>query len=613
MCGIAGFIDSSLSNKEQADSLLEKMLETIAHRGPDARGKWIDLPVALGQNRLAIIDLSEDGNQPMFYDDYVITFNGEIYNYIEVREELIKKGYHFKTSSDTEVILVAYKEYGEACVNYFVGMWAFAIYTKSSGKLFVSRDRFGIKPFYYIHSGNKFYFGSEYKPLKVSPVFTNEINLNSVCRGLQLGWITYQDETYFTQIKQLPAACNLVFEKGNITIHKYWDIDFNRKFDGTFEDKKTAFKNLFKNSINLHMRSDVEIAVCLSGGIDSSALSSFMSILYPEKKFKSFSIYYDGKNEVDERPFINSVHEKYPNILLNLYQPRQDEIIDLVSKIFYISDIPATGSSFISHYYLIEQIHKQGIKVVLDGQGADEYLAGYMHSMYRYFADELRGFQMGSFISDFRIHAQNQNKSIAETFDVLGKSVLSSILDEQQLYAFEYKHYFPNILNNHTSNNSVPFNMNSRSSSKLNSFLYQLLTISSLPTILHYVDRMTMAHSVESRVPFLDHRLIELAFSFSNSDKINKSVTKYILRESLKDVLPDKVYNRKDKKGFVTPGEINWLRKPLRHLLDIDYSNFDYWNKNATEKVIHDYLAGNNKNAKLVWRIATLNHWLKNI
>jgi asparagine synthase (glutamine-hydrolysing) len=136
---------------------------------------------------------------------------------------------------------------------------------------------------------------------------------------------------------------------------------------------------------------------------------------------------------------------------------------------------------------------------------------------------------------------------------------------------------------------------------------------SSLPTILHYVDRMTMAHSIESRVPFLDHRLIELAFSLSNEDKINKSVTKYILRESLKDVLPEKVYNRRDKKGFVTPGEINWLRKPLRNLLDIDYSNFDYWDKNTTEKIIADYLNGNNKNSKLVWRIATLNYWLKNI
>src|ERR1035441_8213694 len=535
MCGIAGFIDPSLSNKEQADSLLEKMLETIAHRGPDARGKWIDLPVALGQNRLAIIDLSEDGNQPMFYDDFVITFNGEIYNYLELKEELIKKGYQFRTSSDTEVILVAYKEYGESCVNYFVGMWAFAIYTKSTGKLFASRDRFGIKPFYYIHSGDKFYFGSEYKPLKISPVFSSEINLNQISRGLQFGWITYNDETYFEQLKQLPAASNLVYDKGKITINKYWDIDFNKKFDGTFEDKKKVFKDLFQDSINIHMRSDVEIAVCLSGGIDSSALSSFMSILNPDKKFQSFSIYYEGKNEVDERPFINSVHDKYPNILLNLYQPSQEEIINMVSKIFYVSDIPSTGSSFISHYYLVEQIHKQGIKVVIDGQGADEYLGGYMHSMYRFFADELRTFKFGQFMSDLKINSQNQNKGFAGTLDVLGKSVLSTFMDEQQLYAFEYKHYYPNVLNIPISKNKVPFIMDSPSSSKLNSFLYQLLMTSSLPTILHYVDRMTMAHSIESRVPFLDHRLIELAFSLSNEDKINKSVTKYILRESLKD------------------------------------------------------------------------------
>ena len=610
MCGIAGFIDSSFSN-DKADVLLEQMLESIAHRGPDARGKWCNSSVALGQNRLAIIDLSADGNQPMFYEDYVLVFNGEIYNYIEVKAELIKKGYEFKTSSDSEVILVAYKEWGAACVNYFVGMWAIVIYEKTTGKLFVSRDRFGIKPLYYIQSGDKFYFGSEYKPLKLSPLFTNDLNLNQVYRGLQLGWITYHDETYFTKIIQLPAACNLTFHNGTVSVNKYWDVDLNKSFDGNFEEKKQAFKDLFKDSIYLHMRSDVEIAICLSGGLDSSALSSYMTTLYPEKKFKSYSIYYDGKNEVDERPFINAVNEKYPNILLNLYKPEQDEIINLFSKILYASDVPATASSFISHYYLVEQIHKQGIKVVMDGQGSDEYLAGYMHSMYRYFADELINFQLGRFASDFKIHVKNQHKGIGGAIDLFGKSFLSSMLSEQQLYSFEYNNYFPNVLNRKTK--EVPFKLDSRPTSKLNSFLYSLLTASSLPSILHYVDRMTMAHSIESRVPFLDHRLIELAFSFSNSDKINKSVSKYILRESLKDILPEKVYNRKDKKGFVTPGETNWLRKPLRHLLDIDYSNFEHWNKEATQKIIADYLAGNNKNAKLVWRIATLNYWIKNI
>jgi asparagine synthase (glutamine-hydrolysing) len=610
MCGIAGFIDPQL-NLTKSHPTLDKMLQAIAHRGPDSRGTYFEGPLAFGHNRLAIIDLSADGNQPMEYFDSVIVFNGEIYNYIEVREQLIRKGYHFKTKSDTEVILAAYREYGTQCVNHFIGMWAFVLWDKKEQLLFCSNDRFGIKPFYYIHLGDRFYFGSEYKALKQSPLFTNDVNLDQVSRGLQLGWIVYQDETYFNCLKILPAASNLIFKNAECRIEKYWDIDFTRKSSSTFEEKKYELRELFRDSISLHMRSDVEVAICLSGGIDSSGLSSFMSVLYPQKDLRSFSIYYDGKNEVDERPFIKAVTDRYSNIKPNLYKPEQDEIIGLCEEIFYSADVPASGSSFMSHYYLVKEIAKKNVKVVLDGQGSDEYLGGYMHSMYRAFADELTSMQIGKFGRDFSLHASNQNLNSGEKFDVLGKSIMSVFSSEQRLYEMEYKHYFPGVLQYKPGN--IPFHLNHKPANKLTNFLFHLLGTTSLPTILHYVDRMTMAHSVESRVPFLDHRLVELAFSFSNDDKINRGTTKYVLREALKNELPPTVYERKDKKGFVTPGETNWLRKPLRKLLNIDYSNFGHWNKEKTEKIINEYLAGNNRHAKLVWRIATLNHWLKNI
>ena len=205
MCGISGFIDETLG-RDDAEKIISRMLESISHRGPDARDTWIDMPVVLGHNRLSIIDLSKEGNQPMHYFDSSIVYNGEIYNYIEVREQLKTEGYSFQTQSDTEVIQAAYHAYGRDCVNKFVGMWAFALWDKKKQELFCSRDRFGIKPFYYIHDGGRFYFGSEYKALKQTPVFSNDLNLDQISRGLQLGWVCYEDETYYTKLKSLPAA-----------------------------------------------------------------------------------------------------------------------------------------------------------------------------------------------------------------------------------------------------------------------------------------------------------------------------------------------------------------------------------------------------------------------
>src|SRR2546430_8847446 len=207
MCGIAGIIDPTLS-RDQGEVLLTKMLGSIRHRGPDNSGRWIDMPVLLGHDRLSIIDLSADANQPMEFDDLMIVYNGEDYNYLEIKDDLIKKGYRFRTKSDTEVVLAAYKEWGSDCVKRFVGMWAFAIWDKTRRELFCSRDRFGIKPFYFIHACDKSYFGSEYKPLKLSPLFDSKFNYGQISRGLFLPMASYQYETYFECLKILPPRTN---------------------------------------------------------------------------------------------------------------------------------------------------------------------------------------------------------------------------------------------------------------------------------------------------------------------------------------------------------------------------------------------------------------------
>lgn len=608
MCGIAGFIDNTVSNGE---NLLHNMLQNIAHRGPDARHLYRDNATFLGHNRLSIIDLSEEADQPMHLDELSIIFNGEIYNYIELRDELKIKGCIFKTQSDTEVILNAFKQWGKQCVTRFVGMWALAIWNKNTKELFCSRDRFGIKPFYYLTQDTKFYFGSEYKALKASPLFTNEININQVSRGLQMGWICYNDETYFTQLKALPAAHNLTFisSTGEIKLERYWELQTGTYSKLSFEEKQQKFYDLFSDSVKLHMRSDVPVASCLSGGLDSSAIVSMIQKQNAGIPYKTFSIYYEGKNDVDERPFVKAVIKKYPELQPFYFSPTDDDVQEHFHKALFHADVPCTGSSFISQYFLMKLIGANGIKVVLDGQGADEYLVGYMHTYYRLVADLLKKLKVFKAVSLTNKVTQNQRLSATKKIAHLGKSLLSLTNSEQSLYDLEYKNYYPFLTSNAAS---APFALKEVKGNKTDNFLYHLLFETSLPSLLHYEDRNSMAYSIESRVPFLDHRLVEFCFTLLNEDKANDIFTKWIMRNALKNIMPEEITWRRDKKGFVTPGENKWLRGPLKHLIEIDLSSMDFLQKEKVKTILSDYNKGDNSKAILAWRIATLAYWEKN-
>ncbi len=585
------------------------MLQSIAHRGPDATSHWSENEITLGHNRLSIIDLAETANQPMFYDDLVLIFNGEIYNYIEIRKELEQKNFRFKTQSDSEIILASYKAWGKDCVTRFVGMWALVIWDRTNKTLFASRDRFGIKPFYYISHERNFWFASEIKALKHSPHFSNDLNMNQISRGLQLGWTGYQDETYFSKVKSLPPAHNLIFQNGEIKIERYWDISFGQKSNLSFDDKREQFREMFFDSIKLHMRSDVEVGGCLSGGIDSSAIAGSIGKLYPDLKFKTFTIFYSGDGEVDERPFAKTVLEKYPSLVPFFYEPKGEELTNEFDRIQYHQDVPLPGSSPISQYFVMKLAAQQKMKVLVDGQGSDEYLFGYLHSYYRYIGGLIAKM---SLIKAMRTRWQlgnQQSYSIKKRIDLRLKSFLSAVFGEQRLYAEEYKRNFPFLTNINSA--EIPFDLENKGDSRLDKFLYQLLFNTMLPSLLHFEDRNSMAFSIESRVPFLDHRLVEFAFTLDDDDKVNYCKTKYILRESLKDILPSSVYQRTDKKGFVTPGEVKWLRGPLKHLTEIDANKLDILDKRKVKSILERYKTGDNRQAKLVWRIATLNHWLK--
>ena len=605
MCGIAGFIDASLSADEQS-VVLEHMLEKIAHRGPDARGKWFFEGVALGQNRLSIIDLSEEGNQPMHYQHASIVFNGEIYNYLEVREELKAKGYAFKTGSDTEVILASYIEWGTKCVERFVGMWAFALWDHKSKELFCSRDRFGIKPFYYISKGDKFYFGSEYKALKPTSVFDGEWNLDQISMGLQLGWNHSQETTYYKSMQSLAAGCNLIYKNGKIKISEYWDITTHPALNCSYEESVELFRAAMNESIKLHMRSDVEVGCCLSGGLDSSTIASLVGKQFPETTFKAFNVYYEGKDAVDERPWVKEVIKKYPSIAPYYFSPSDDDIANAFERAIYHADVPLAGSSPISQYFVMQLAASKGIKVLLDGQGSDESLGGYMHSFYRLLGGMMKQGKIMEASAEINAHAKMQDFTGSKKTDLWLKSLLSAFSSEQKLYELEYKNYLPYLSNN----KQVPFELKSIEGSRLSQFLYQLNKNTLLPTLLQFEDRNSMAFSIESRVPFLDHRIVELAFRLPDSAKIHRGVTKRILRDSMKGILPEAIAERKDKKGFVTPGEVKWLRGPLKFLVEQDMGDIPFLTKAKTDMIMNDFKSGSNKYANLVWRLVVLKYWM---
>jgi len=562
--------------------------------------------VNLGHNRLSILDLSEASNQPFIHDDLALTYNGEIYNYLELREELQSLGHQFKTTGDTEVILASFKAWGLSCVKRFVGMWAFAIWDQQKQTLFCSRDPFGIKPFYYQIDSGRMYFASEYKALQRSPLHQSKINERQIARYLQLGWIAHEDETFFANMHALPAGHNLVFKDGKLQLERYHDFPAQTQSGISDEEAIQGFKDRFLQSLKIHMRSDVEVGGCLSGGLDSSAIASGVGKLYPDVNFKTFTIYYSGKNEVDERPFARLNHKKYPSLQGFEYEPKDGELEDHFDKFLDIQDVPVAGSSPFSQYFVMKLAAEHGVKVVLDGQGADEYLAGYMHAFYRAHAGQ---FSRNPFMAMKELNSHNklQNYGAREKVKRFLKTVLTATKSEQALYALEFKNYLPFVL----SSTETPFNLNFNDGSRLNKFLHHQLYTASLPTLLHYEDRNSMAFSIESRVPFLDHRLVNYTMSLPDSFKIRDGISKFILRKGLSDLLPEEITNRMDKKGFVTPGEVRWLRGPLKHFTNVNFEDYSIINSGRVKQVIDQYNQGNNKAAKLVWRLAVLNRWLK--
>lgn len=543
MCGITGIISKNSLFTDEDE--LKRINKLIAHRGPDGEGFYVNGPVALGHRRLAIIDLSQDGHQPMSYQDkYVITFNGEIYNYIEVREELKQSGYSFKSKSDTEVILAAYDKWGYDCVNHFNGMWAFAIHDKMREIVFCSRDRFGVKPFYYQDTQTFLKFGSEIKQLLGD---SNEANQDLVIHYLLTGMHDHEERTFFKNIIKLPPSHNLIYDIKSSTfkIERFYHLE-KKESDLNYKDK-------LESAIKLRLRSDVKVGTCLSGGLDSSTIAAIASKLYHQENPEKFNAIHAKSIEkaTDESDYALQVSQS-AGLNLHITEPHAEEFKKVFDEVIYTQEEPFGSPSIYLQYFVMKKAAEIGCKVMLDGQGGDETLLGYE----RYFAPVFatlvkeKGWikaiseAMSSRRNNSKMSFKNIIKYIAGTFliKLRVKYLTSKIPLKKELIPNEFP-YFESVKQH-----------------SLNLFELQRTELFStnLQALLRYEDKNSMRHAIETRLPFLDYRAVETALSLPVNQKVHDGWTKFVLREICATVLPANIAWRKNKLGFNAPDK-SWL------------------------------------------------------
>lgn len=552
MCGISGII--SKTSRSIDPKLIGRMNDLVAHRGPDDEGIFIDKAVGLGHRRLSIIDLSKDGHQPMTYGQrYTIVFNGEIYNYIELREELTKAGYIFKTKSDTEVILAGFDFWGEQCVTRFNGMWAIAIYDMQKNIVFCSRDRFGVKPIYFTENGELFAFGSEIKQL-LPFINTPKVNVEVMLDYLLSGYEDHSAETFYHGIKKLPGGYNLMFDvaAGTFSIRKFYSLQTIDSISGLSEqDSIELFKEKLYSAVQLRLRSDVTVGTCLSGGLDSSSIAAISAGMLRRDQLKSYNAIHakNANGEFSELDFASMVASA-SGITLHTTVPTYDDFTANVETVIALQEEPFQTPSVILQYFVFKKAAELGCKVMLDGQGGDETLLGYERYLVSYFYSLMRGLNPVEIIGALRnmgVSAPTMMKFLA----YFGSSTL-------RINYLKRKHSY---LKRSTFDlyNTAPIEQYSAVVGDYRALQELEITSLQLPHLLRYEDRNSMFHAVESRLPFLDYRLVETSLSINPRYKINKGWSKFVLRKAMNGILPSEVIWRKNKFGFNHSSE--WVGK----------------------------------------------------
>lgn len=662
MCGISGVINSDGAAKV-AD--LIRMNDIIKYRGPDDEGFVLfntstnkadiysgkDTPVvaidniisyfpsiniqssssnefniAFGHRRLSILDLSPLGHQPMCdpSENYWITYNGEIYNFLELKEELRQLGHSFISHSDTEVILTAYKQWGKNCQEKFNGMWAFAIFNIQEQTLFLSRDRFGIKPLYYWFSpeGN-FYFGSEIKQFTVIEGWEAKLNYPRAYDYLFHTLTDHTDETMFRGVYHIPpGSCVLmntssfVSDKNGRIKNQRWYTPKYTGYKGSFEDARKEFREHFKSAVELHLRSDVPVGSALSGGLDSSAIVSYVNILLRKQNKaelqKTFSSCSEDKR-YDEKVWMDEVI-RHTKVEAHFVYPVAENVFNLSERIIWHQDEPYQSQSAYLGYHVFEKAKERGVTVLLNGQGADEYLSGYSDFrilrlrkllkslLWKKLFLELGALSFfGKILASFKLLYHELPLSVSLFFSSFSKANrIKRSLFSSELLKSGHTHPFENIPYKHDSAFGIAHHQ----------LLYE-----PLQKYLRWEDRNSMAHSVEARVPFLDYRLIEFTTQLPLNYLDGKDETKKIMTHSLDGILPEVIKNRKDKKGFITP-EQRWFTEDLKEeFMQMFEENISYAkgiiNKVEARKYLEKVQAGTIPFDYTYWRIISFCLWMK--
>jgi|TARA_B100002051_G_C16733289_1_gene639612 asparagine synthase (glutamine-hydrolysing) len=567
MCGIAGIL-----GKNAKSNLIDDMLMVQHHRGPDYKDKWLEEGVALGHNRLSIIDLSNSANQP-FSDRtkrFSIVFNGEIYNYIELRERL-KSSYNFQTTSDTEVLLAAFIFWGKDCLKHLNGMFSFAIYDSKSKSLFAARDRFGVKPFFYHKCNDSFYFSSEIKAIHAAGI-KKKPHEKIWASYFAHGSYGMPEETFWEEIYQLPGGYYLELKNNTLSITKWYFFEEEvKKFDEKipFNDVKEKYAALMKNSIELRFRADVSVGFNISGGLDSSALLVFVNQLKGKENINAYT-FYCGHKDYDElfwvKEMINTTQNPLNKVLLTV-----DHFIREIDFLTHIQDEPCGGIPTIAYSKIFKQARKDDVIVLLDGQGMDEQWAGY----------------------DYYLEKNNQLIQ-----GMKGSPFKKNVLNEDFLSKAK-KPIYPTPFENELLNKQ-----------------YRDLFYTKIPRALRFNDRVSMAYSTELREPFLDYRLVEYAFAQPYEYKIKNGVQKYLLRELVSEYLNDSITNS-PKRPLQTP-QREWLANELSDYVEskieiLKNSDFSTWfNVDEVSNEWQKYKDGDNDSSFHIWQWISFSNLLKN-